>query len=110
MDGWKGRGHHSCEDFHQPILATYRDRIRKCDNLILVAGSGFGGWEDSYPYLTGSWSVKLGFAAMPFDGILLGSRMMAAKEAHTSLAAKMAIVEAQGTRMAMEGHVFARGR
>ena len=94
--GGRGGGHHSCEDFHQPILNTY-SRIRKCRNLILVAGSGFGGSEHGYHYLTGAWSVEQGFAAMPFDGILLGSWVATAKEAHTSLAAKMAIVEAQGT-------------
>jgi fatty acid synthase subunit alpha len=35
----------SFEDFHQPILATY-SRIRRHDNIALVAGSGFGGWDD----------------------------------------------------------------
>ncbi|KAH8682573.1 acyl transferase domain-containing protein [Xylariales sp. PMI_506] len=93
--GGRGGGHHSCEDFHQPILSTYA-RIRQQSNLVLVAGSGFGGWEDACPYLTGAWSVPLGFAAMPFDGVLFGSRMMVAAEAHTSMAAKEVIVEARG--------------
>ncbi|KAH9897169.1 beta subunit of fatty acid synthase [Xylariomycetidae sp. FL2044] len=93
--GGRGGGHHSFEDFHQPILQMY-GRIRRSDNIILVAGSGFGGAEDTYPYLTGEWSKKYGYPAMPFDGCLLGSRMMVAKEAHTSKAAKQAIVDAQG--------------
>ena len=93
--GGRGGGHHSFEDFHAPILAMY-GRIRRQENIILVAGSGFGGAEDTYPYLTGEWSKKFGYPPMPYDGCLFGSRMMVAKEAHTSLNAKKAIVEAQG--------------
>ncbi|PUU78407.1 fatty acid synthase beta subunit [Tuber borchii] len=40
--GGRGGGRHSFEDFHQPILQMYA-RIRRCDNIALVAGSGFGG-------------------------------------------------------------------
>ncbi|KAI9845579.1 MAG: beta subunit of fatty acid synthetase [Sclerophora amabilis] len=93
--GGRGGGHHSFEDFHQPILQMY-GRIRRCDNLVLVAGSGFGGAEDTYPYLTGTWSGRYGYPAMPFDGCLFGSRMMTAKEAKTSKNAKKAIAEAEG--------------
>ena len=93
--GGRGGGHHSYEDFHQPILQMY-GRLRKCDNLILVAGSGFGGSEDTYPYITGTWSNRFGYPSMPFDGCLFGSRMMTAKEAYTSKNAKKAITEAQG--------------
>ncbi|KAK8051830.1 hypothetical protein PG993_003215 [Apiospora rasikravindrae] len=93
--GGRGGGHHSFEDFHTPILQMY-GRIRRYDNIILVAGSGFGGAEDTYPYITGQWSKKYGYPPMPFDGCLFGSRMMVAKEAHTSKAAKQAIIDAPG--------------
>ncbi|EGO59648.1 fatty acid synthase beta subunit dehydratase [Neurospora tetrasperma FGSC 2508] len=93
--GGRGGGHHSFEDFHHPILNLY-GRIRRQENIILVAGSGFGGADDTYPYLTGDWSIKYGYPPMPFDGCMFGSRMMVAKEAHTSLAAKQAIVDAPG--------------
>lgn len=93
--GGRGGGHHSYEDFHQPILQMY-SRIRRSDNIILVAGSGFGGAEDTYPYITGAWSKKYGYPPMPFDGCLFGSRMMVSKEAHTSKNAKKAIVDAEG--------------
>ncbi|KAL2129217.1 hypothetical protein VTI74DRAFT_8074 [Chaetomium olivicolor] len=93
--GGRGGGHHSYEDFHAPILAMY-GRIRRQENIILVAGSGFGGADDTYPYLTGEWSTKYGYPPMPYDGCLFGSRMMVAKEAHTSKAAKQAIVDAPG--------------
>jgi fatty acid synthase subunit beta len=93
--GGRGGGHHSFEDFHQPILQMY-SRIRKCDNIVLVAGSGFGGSEDTYPYLTGTWSRKFGYPPMPFDGCMFGSRMMISKEAQTSPQAKQTIVAAPG--------------
>ncbi|KAG9248120.1 fatty acid synthase subunit beta dehydratase [Calycina marina] len=92
--GGRGGGHHSYEDFHQPILDIYRD-IRSCDNVVLVAGSGFGG-SDSYEYLDGSWSLKYQKPAMPFDGALFGSRVMTALEAGTSVEAKQEIVYAEG--------------
>lgn len=93
--GGRGGGHHSYEDFHQPILQMY-GRIRRCQNLVLVAGSGFGGSEDTYPYLRGTWSARFGYPPMPFDGCLFGSRMMTAKEAKTSKNAKKAIAAAEG--------------
>ena len=93
--GGRGGGHHSSEDFHAPILEMY-GKIRKCGNIILIAGSGFGGAEDTLPYMTGEWSLLLGYPRMPFDGVLLGSRMMVAKEAHTAREAKDLIVQAKG--------------
>lgn len=93
--GGRGGGHHSFEDFHEPIIKTY-GAIRDCSNIVLIAGSGFGDSESIYPYITGDWSKRLGYPPMPFDGALLGSRMMVAKEAHTSHGAKQLIVEAEG--------------
>ena len=93
--GGRGGGHHSFEDFHTPILSTYGE-IRECSNIVLVAGSGFGSADETYPYFTGAWSRQYGRCEMPFDGVLLGSRMMVAKEAHTSLQVKRLIVEAEG--------------
>ncbi|KAJ2832566.1 fatty acid synthase alpha subunit Lsd1, partial [Coemansia furcata] len=93
--GGRAGGHHSFEDFHQPILETYAV-VRACQNIVFVAGSGFGDAEGSLPYLTGDWSIAFGRSPMPFDGILLGSRVMVAKEAGTSLAAKELIVATPG--------------
>ena len=94
--GGRGGGHHSYDDFHQPIIQMY-GKIRECENLILVGGSGFGAADDTYPYLTGAWSTAFGCSPMPFDGILLGSRMMIAKETRTSKAAKQAIADTEGS-------------
>ena len=93
--GGRGGGHHSYEDFHQPILQMYA-KLRKCKNIILIAGSGFGLEDDTYPYLTGAWSAKFNYPPMPFDGVLFGSRVMTAKEAHTSLSAKELIAKCPG--------------
>ena len=72
--GGRAGGHHSCEDFHQPILSTYGS-IRQQKNIALVAGSGFGGADDVWPYLTGDWSVeRFGMQPMPFDGFLFVPR------------------------------------
>ncbi|CAK4034468.1 aflB fas-1 fatty acid synthase beta subunit [Lecanosticta acicola] len=88
--GGRAGGHHSLEDFHEVMLAKYA-QIRSCPNVTLIAGSGFGGGEDSWPYVSGEWSVEYGYSRMPFDGVLLGSRMLVCKEAHTSRAAKVLI-------------------
>lgn len=94
--GGRAGGHHSCEDFHQPIISTYSS-IRQQKNISLVAGSGFGGADDIWPYLSGDWSVeRFGLQPMPFDGFLFASRVMVAKEAHTSSSVKDLIVKAQG--------------
>ncbi|KAG8716660.1 3-oxoacyl-[acyl-carrier-protein] synthase [Ceratobasidium sp. 394] len=94
--GGRAGGHHSCEDFHQPVLQTY-GAIRQQANIALVAGSGFGGADDVWPYMSGEWSVQMfGAQPMPFDGVLFASRVMVAKEAHTSKSVKDLIVAAAG--------------
>jgi fatty acid synthase subunit beta len=83
------------------MVVRYR-ALRRQPNLVLVAGSGFGGVEDSLPYLTGEWSVRFGRPAMPFDGVLLGSRMMVAREARTAPAVKKLIVATPGVSDELE--------
>ena len=93
--GGRGGGHHSVEDFHEPILNSYA-QVRRCSNVVLVVGSGFGEPDETYCYLNGSWSGKFDRPPMPFDGILLGSRCMIAKEAHTSPSVKKEIIRTKG--------------
>jgi fatty acid synthase subunit alpha len=93
--GGRAGGHHSFEDAHQPILETYA-AIRRQSNIVLVAGSGFGGADDTLPYITGDWSLKFDYPPMPFDGCLFGSRMMVAAEGMASPDAKQAMVDAPG--------------
>jgi fatty acid synthase subunit alpha, fungi type len=94
----------SFEDFHQPILATY-STIR---NITLVAGSGFGGSEDTWPYLFRDWSKEFGVESIPFDVFLFGSRVIVAKEAHTSSSVKDLIVAAAGADDAQWQGTYAR--
>ncbi|RPB05353.1 hypothetical protein L873DRAFT_1785580 [Choiromyces venosus 120613-1] len=86
--GGRGSGHHSFEDFHQSILQMYT-HIWRCGDIALIAGSGLGGAGDTYPFLTKAGSKKFKYPPMPVDGLLLGSRMMTEKEAHTSLSSEM---------------------
>ena len=47
--GGRAGGHHSFEDFHQPLLRTYAD-IRKQKNIVLVAGCFFFFSLSNFPY------------------------------------------------------------
>jgi fatty acid synthase subunit beta len=93
--GGRGGGHHSFEDFHAPIFATYHE-CRKRENVFLIVGSGFGAGVDTYPYISGTWSKQFGYPEMPFDGVLLGSRLMVCREAHTSPQVKKLICDTPG--------------
>ena len=93
--GGRSGGHHSFEDQHDAILRTY-GLCRRVPNLILVAGGGLGDAESTLKWLTGEWSTKFGRSPMPFDGVLMGSRLMVAKEAETSPDVKKLIAEAPG--------------
>ncbi|ORX65063.1 hypothetical protein DL89DRAFT_287500 [Linderina pennispora] len=93
--GGRAGGHHSCEDFHEPMLETY-SKIRSLPNTILVVGSGFGDADSILPYLSGQWSVQFGYAPMPVDGVLLASCVLTAKESAISLEAKELIAAATG--------------
>ncbi|KAJ7082229.1 acyl transferase domain-containing protein [Mycena belliarum] len=82
-------------DFPVPVLQTYR-AIRQHSNICLVGGSGFGAADDVGPYLSGECALAYEMQPMPFDGSLLASRVMVAKEAHTSPSVKDLIVAAAG--------------
>ncbi|KAJ6520570.1 hypothetical protein C8R45DRAFT_1058526 [Mycena sanguinolenta] len=97
--GGRAGDHHSYEDFHWPVLQTYR-AIRQQANISLVGGSGFGVAEDVWPYFSGEWSAKYDMQPMPFDSFLFASRVMVAKEAHTSPSVKDLIVAAAGVEEA----------
>ncbi|ORX46933.1 hypothetical protein BCR36DRAFT_99854 [Piromyces finnis] len=93
--GGRSGGHHSCEDFYAPILETYA-ALRKQSNIVVVVGSGFGDDVETLPFITGDWSIELGYPPMPFDGLLVGSRVCVAKEALTSDGIKEVIVNTPG--------------
>lgn len=93
--GGRAGGHHSFEDFHEPMLQCY-GLLRSLSNVLLVCGSGFGDGDESIPYLTGEWSRSWGLSRMPFDAVLFASRLMVAKEAATAKQVKQMIVDTPG--------------
>jgi enoyl reductase-like protein len=95
--GGRAGGHHSYEEFRQPIFAT-DGLIRSQPNISLVAGSGFGDGEGEgvWPYITGKWALEYGVQPMPFDDVLFGSWAMIAKEAHASDRVTQLLVQAPG--------------
>ncbi|KAH8892337.1 hypothetical protein GQ53DRAFT_806166 [Thozetella sp. PMI_491] len=94
--GGRAGGHHSYEDQYEPILQAYAS-IRARPNVVLVVGGGFGDAQSISPFLTGEWSEVFHRPRMPFDGVLLGSRLMVAREAHTSTGVKELIRATPGT-------------
>ncbi|EGZ06164.1 hypothetical protein PHYSODRAFT_341458 [Phytophthora sojae] len=88
--GGRAGGHHSFEDFHQPMEETYA-AIRRVSNVLLLQ------------YLTGEWSLSRGHLhKKPADGILMGSRVMVAKEAATAPAVKKLLVDTPGIESELE--------
>jgi fatty acid synthase len=92
IEGGKAGGHHSDEDLDRLLTETY-GKLRQRDNIVVCVGGGIGTPEDAVRYLTGSWSVDLGFQAMPLDGVLIGTAAMATLEATTSPSVKQLLVE-----------------
>lgn len=94
--GGRGGGHHSYEDFHEPLLNTYL-RIRSNSNIYLVVGSGFGSYDSFKSYLDGSWALQYNIHySMKVDAILFGSYFMAAKECKLSDQGKQLLVNTVG--------------
>ncbi|KAJ2452874.1 fatty acid synthase alpha subunit Lsd1 [Coemansia sp. RSA 2336] len=93
--GGRTGGSHSFEEFHLPIMQTY-GRIRQHDNVVLVAGSGFGDGEGVLPYIDGSWGQFFDAPRMPFDGVLLRSRVVISEESNADEHVKALISQASG--------------
>ncbi|KAJ2845614.1 hypothetical protein IWW36_004709, partial [Coemansia brasiliensis] len=93
--GGRTGGSHSFEEFHLPIVQTY-STIRQHDNVVLVAGSGFGDGEGALPYIDGSWGQFVDGPFMPFDGVLLRSRVVISKESNADEHVKSLIAQAAG--------------
>ena len=125
--GGRGGGHHSFEDMHDPIFRSYAE-LRSLSNLLLVAGSGIGDAHSAFPYLSGTfcslvsltrilsninsnsltstnagtWQKNKLMPNMPFDAVLVASRVMVAKEASTALEVKRLIVKTPGLNFESE--------
>ncbi|PLS25288.1 type I polyketide synthase [Bifidobacterium imperatoris] len=95
VEGGEAGGHHSWEALDDLLAATYAD-VRACENLVLVAGGGIGTPERAADYISGQWVRAYGLPDMPVDGVLVGTAVMTAKEAHTSPEVKQLLVKTQG--------------
>ncbi|NEG54972.1 type I polyketide synthase [Bifidobacterium platyrrhinorum] len=95
VEGGAAGGHHSWESLDDLLTSTYAE-VRACDNLVLVAGGGIGTPERAADYLSGQWSRAYGLPDMPVDGVLVGTAVMTAKEAHTSPEVKQLLVKTPG--------------
>lgn len=82
---------------HQPVLETYAE-LRSVPNICLVAGGGIGDGPSAWRWVSGQWSTELGYPAMPFDGVLIGSRVMVAAEAATETAVKEVLAGLPGVQ------------
>ncbi|ROR89901.1 type I polyketide synthase [Nocardioides aurantiacus] len=102
IEGGVAGGHHSWEDLDELLLATYPD-LRATENLVVCVGGGIGTPDRAVDYLRGTWATAHGEAAMPVDGVLIGTAAMAAKEATTSDAVKELLVSTPGLSPAENG-------
>ena len=95
VEGGSAGGHHSWESLDDLLLSTYAE-VREQSNLVLVAGGGIGTPERGADYITGEWSKEYGRPLMPVDGVLVGTAVMTAKEAHTNPEVKQMLVNTPG--------------
>ena len=102
VEGGSAGGHHSWESLDDLLTSTYAE-VRACDNLVLIAGGGIGTPQRAADYIGGQWSRAYGLPDMPVDGVLVGTAVMTAKEAHTSPEVKRLLVETPGIPGAVAG-------
>ena len=95
IEGGVAGGHHSWEDLDELLLATY-PLLRAEPNLTICVGGGIGTPDKAVDYLTGRWALQYDEAAMPLDGVLVGTAAMATLEATTSAVVKDLLVATPG--------------
>lgn len=107
VEGGSAGGHHSWESLDDLLLSTYA-QIREHENLVLVAGGGIGTPERAADYISGEWAARYDRPNMPVDGVLVGTAVMTAREAHTSPEVKRMLVDTPGIGVGEQhGDVFA---
>ena len=107
VEGGSAGGHHSWESLDDLLISTYA-QVRDHRNVVLVAGGGIGTPGRAADYICGQWSQRYGMPLMPVDGVLVGTAVMTAKEAHTSDQVKDLLVATPGIDPdAKDGDVFA---
>ncbi len=95
VEGGSAGGHHSWESLDDLLISTYAE-VRAQSNVVLVVGGGIGTPQRAADYISGEWALRYDMPLMPVDGVLVGTALMTAKEAHTSSQVKQFLVETQG--------------
>ncbi|KAJ2078565.1 fatty acid synthase alpha subunit Lsd1 [Coemansia sp. RSA 988] len=93
--GGRGQGQHSLDEFHMVLVAMYSE-VRRHLNVLLLGAAGFGTSEGALPYLNGEWSTWFDRPAMPLDGIVVRSRVAAARESALAGPVKALVAAAAG--------------
>ena len=101
IEGGSAGGHHSWEALDDLLIDTYAE-VRAQSNLVLVAGGGIGTPERAADYISGQWARTYDLPDMPVDGVLVGTAVMTAKEAHTSPEVKQLLVDTPGIAVHIE--------
>ncbi|KAJ2856359.1 fatty acid synthase alpha subunit Lsd1, partial [Coemansia erecta] len=97
--GGRSGGRHSFDEFHMSIIATYAAIRAQHKNVFLAAGAGFGDAQGAASFLSGSWAIDCGAGVstyMPFDAVMLRSRVMAARECCVASEIKQLLLQAPG--------------
>ena len=92
IEGGAAGGHHSWEELDELLRVNYKE-IRRRDNIILCVGGGVYNPAGALAYLDGSWNKD---RKMPADGVILGTRLMATREAATARTVKERLLELEG--------------
>ncbi len=96
VEGGKAGGHHSWEDL-QGLIVRHYAAIRRRKNVVLCVGGGIARPEQAAAWLWGDWPGHPDLPPMPVDGVFVGTRLMACKEAKTSPQVKKLLVQVKGT-------------
>ncbi|KAJ2804558.1 beta subunit of fatty acid synthetase, partial [Coemansia guatemalensis] len=93
--GGRGQGRHSLDEFHMVLTEMYSE-VRRHSNVLLLGAAGFGTSEGALPYLSGEWATWFDRPSMPLDGIVVRSRVAAARESALAGPAKALVAAAAG--------------
>lgn len=93
IEGGEAGGHHSKYPLKN-LLSRFYSRIRQYPQILLAAGGGIASEKDSNALLDGTWTESK--FKKPIDAVIIGTAVMAAKEARTAERVKDLLVATPG--------------
>ncbi|MBU1221196.1 DUF1729 domain-containing protein [Myxococcota bacterium] len=93
IEGGEAGGHHSKYPLKN-LLSRFYNRIRSYPQILLAAGGGIASEEDATTLLEGTWTESK--FKKPVDAVIIGTAVMAAKEARTAERVKDLLVATGG--------------